>query len=360
MSPTKIEWARGADGSPGETWNPTLGCSRVSPGCDHCYAIRESNRHRSNPAFAGLVTTGPPLDWTGVVRCLPERLDIPLRRARPTTWFVDSMSDLFHPDVPDGYIARVWDVMAQTPQHRYQILTKRPQRMADWGRRWADTTGDDRVLDDLGVSLPPMPRGPEAVRATYISPRSRLFADMLDDMGSPPEGAAYPLYDWAEGWLGLPAFLPNVWLGTSIETDRYWFRAEHLRRTPAQIRFLSLEPLLGPLPSLELSGIDWVIIGGESGPGARPMHPTWVRRIIDRCYDAGVPVLFKQWGNWRGQQPGVDWSEPDAWVRLDDGRVGTEAEAVADGGSWAGVWRMAKRAAGRRFDAQVFDEMPHG
>lgn len=250
-----IEWTD-------ETWNPVVGCSEVSPGCDHCYAVGVAHR-AMQPAHEGLTIHTPSegTKWNGTVRCLPERLDQPLRWRKPRKVFVNSMSDLFHRDVGSSFISDVWAVMERTPQHTYQILTKRPQRMAQ----------------EVGWRRP----------------------------------------------------LPNVWLGTSIENDRYTFRADHLRCTPAAVRFLSLEPLLGPLPSLNLDGIDWVIVGGESGPKARPMHPDWVRQIRDRCVAAGVPFFFKQWGTW---SPSIGY------------------------GSKAG--RVGKKAAGRDLDGRTWDDYP--
>lgn len=353
MTTTTIEWTRGADGSPGMTWNPTLGCSKVGDPeedeCSRCYAISVAHR-AMQPAHEGLTIKRPGerLDWSGVVRCLPERLDIPLRRKKSTTWFVDSMSDLFHPDVPDEFIGQVFDVATRTPQHTYQILTKRPQRMAR----------------SLG-----------------------------------PRGCGFYA---AEGPVPCPQ--PNIWLGTSIGRNKYAFRANHLRATPAAVRFLSLEPLLGPLPSLDLTGMDWVIVGGESGPGARPMHPGWVREIRDKCvagvecqdcegkrgryltadgrppagyWPAGsrswadcptcngtgrrsIPFFFKQWG---GHVPASH--RPDLASTAAGGHVGYNGE-------WSGpdarIWgtanppefmlRVGKKAAGRLLDGREWSEMP--
>jgi protein gp37 len=245
--PTQIGWCD-------ETWNPVVGCTRTSPGCDHCYAVRDGVRLQHLPSYAGTIADG---DWTGVVRCLPERLDQPLRWKRGRRIFVDSMSDLFHADVPDDFIEAVFSVMSIARHHTFQILTKRPQRMARVVQRlWWDCNGDVH----LGM---------------FTTAELGTSTDLV-----------------------APAMTPNVWLGTSVESDRYAFRADHLRSTPAAVRFLSLEPLLGPLPSLDLSGIDWVIVGGESGPDARPMHPDWARDIRDRCIQAGIPFTFKQWGTW--------------------------------------------------------------
>ena len=263
---SRIEWTDA-------TWSPIVGCKAVSSGCDHCYAAREASGRLSHlPAYAGLAENGV---FTGEVRLLPERLNQPLRWRKPRRIFVNSMSDLFHPDVPDGFVAEVFDVMVQAPQHTFQILTKRPQRMARWVLR-----------------------------------------------------------SWRR------PILPNVWLGTSIEEDRYTFRANYLRDTPAAVRFLSLEPLLGPLPSLDLTDIDWVIVGGESGPGARPMHASWVRDIRDRCVTAGIPFLFKQWGEWA----------PDC-ARLNDGTWEDADESMT---------RVGRKWAGRSLDGKVWDEYPRG
>jgi protein gp37 len=178
----------------------------------------------------------------------PEALEIPLRWRAPRLVFVNSMSDLFHARVEPAFVARVWAVMAQTPQHTYQILTKRPERIS-------------RVL--------------AAAQKEFRFPR------------------------WP---------LPNVWLGTSIESDDRVRRADHLRAASSRTRFLSLEPLLGPLPSLDLTGIDWVIVGGESGPGWRPVDPDWVRDLRDRAVEHGVPFFFKQWG---GRTPKAGGRELD-------------------------------------------------
>lgn len=242
-----IEWTD-------ETWNPTVGCSRVSPGCDRCYAIGVAHR-AMQPAHVGLTVKrdGEPTDWTGEVRLLPDRLDTPLQWKKPRRVFVDSMSDLFHRDVPSHFIGSVFRTMARCPQHTFQVLTKRPQRMEAW------------VAANNEITVPT---------------------------------------------------LPNVWLGTSIESDRYAWRADHLRGTKAAVRFLSLEPLLGPLPTLNLSGIDWVIIGGESGPGARPLALGWVRDLIAQGHDAGAAVFVKQLGRSFDGRKGNDI---DAWP--DDLRV---------------------------------------
>ena len=229
---SEIEWT-------GKTWNPTTGCDRISPGCDHCYALTMAGRlklmgQEKYQNDGNEATSGPGFGLT----VHPDALDIPLRRKVPTTWFVNSMSDLFHRQVPTDFIGQVWDVMVRCPQHTFQILTKRPQRMAE----------------ALG-----------------------------------PSGIGFYATDGP-----VPCPQPNVWLGTSIESDRYAWRADYLRATPAAVRFLSLEPLLGSLPSLSFDCIDWVIVGAESGRGARPMDDDWVRDIRDRAKAAGARLFFKQ------------------------------------------------------------------
>jgi protein gp37 len=246
---SKIEWT-------GRTWNAVTGCDRTSPGCDNCYALTMAKRLKAMGSAHYQNDGDPRTSGPGFkVTCHDDALDIPRKVRKPTTWFVNSMSDLFHPDVPAEFIAAMWDTMATTPRHTYQILTKRPQRMAKFMEYWP--------------------------------------------------------------------VLPNVWLGTSIESDRYTFRADYLRASPAAVRFLSLEPLLGPLPSLDLSEVDWVIVGGESGPNARPMNVDWARDLRDRCVAAGVPYFFKQFGN------------HDALGR-----------------------NVGKHTAGRVLDGRTWDEMP--
>jgi protein gp37 len=213
MSKSAIEWTEA-------TWNPLTGCTKVSPGCTHCYAERMAMR---------LQAMGQPNYARGFELAMHEHaLELPLRWKKPQVVFVNSMSDLFHEQVPEAFIQRVFDVMRRAHWHDFQVLTKR------------------------------------AVRLEQMSPK----------------------IDW-------PA---NVWMGVSVETRKYAFRIDHLRRTEAFTKFLSLEPLLGPLPDLNLAGVDWVIVGGESGPQARPMRESWVVDIRNQCRDAAVPFFFKQWG----------------------------------------------------------------
>lgn len=231
---SKIEWTDA-------TWNPVTGCSKVSPGCAHCYAETLSLR------FGWSTRPWLPEYAPENVVLHPERLDQPLRWRQPRRVFVNSMSDLFHELVPDAYIHEVFERMARANWHSYQILTKRPERMA------------------------------AVIRAYYAR--------------HPGRGA-----------------LPHAWLGTSIENDRWTARADALRETPAAVRFISAEPLLGPLPSLDLTEIDWLIVGGESGAGARPMDPAWARQLRDRAQATRTAFFFKQWG---GRTAGAGGRELD-------------------------------------------------
>jgi protein gp37 len=243
MAATKIEWTEA-------TWNPTTGCDRTSPGCDNCYALTLARRLKAmgQPKYQAdgdPKTSGPGFALT----CHDDALEIPLRWRKPRKVFVNSMSDLFHPGVPDEFIRRVLEVMAGTPQHTYQMLTKRSQRLAKLG----------------------------------------------------------PTLDWP----------PNAWMGVSVENDRYTMRVPHLLRCGANVKFLSCEPLLGPLPSLCLEGLDWVIVGGESGRHARFIDPDWVRAIRDQCEADGIAFFFKQWG---GATPKAGGRELDGrtWDEMPD------------------------------------------
>ncbi|MCW5766877.1 MAG: phage Gp37/Gp68 family protein [Phycisphaeraceae bacterium] len=224
-----IEWTQA-------TWNPVAGCTPVSPGCLNCYAARMALRLECAGAATGCTKykgtakrarDGRPV-FTGRINFDEDALELPRRWTKPKLIFVNSMSDLFHKDVPFSFVRRVFRVMQDCSRHQFQVLTKRPERAAE-----------------LAEHLP-----------------------------------------WPR----------NVWLGTSVESAIYTHRIETLRRVPAAIRFLSCEPLLGPIPRLPLKGIHWVIVGGESGPGARPMEEPWVEQIRDRCLASGVPFFFKQWG----------------------------------------------------------------
>lgn len=228
---SKIEWTE-------TTWNPVRGCSRVSPGCQTCYAERMAHRFSSPGMPYERLTrssaNGP--RWTGRLRIVADAIEEPLRWRRPRLVFVNSMSDLFHEGLRDDVIKEVFETMERAHWHTFQVLTKRADRLAE----------------------------------------------MAQDLRWPT----------------------NIWMGVSVETADYLWRVDKLRSVPAAIRFVSMEPLLGPLPSLSLRRIHWVIVGGESGPGSRPMEEVWVRGILERCRRASVPFFFKQWGGVRKNRLG--------------------------------------------------------
>ena len=284
MSSTKtaIEWTDA-------TWNPVTGCSRVSEGCRNCYAAALA------PRLAAMGQDGyTDLPWTKKnapknVKLHEDRLDTPLRWAKPRRIFVNSMSDLFHELVPFEFVDRVFAVMALAPRHTFQVLTKRPERMAEY-------------FDPE--------RMPE--RELAILDATRAFVGK----GAPYQGKGLTTH-LQHGASILP--LPNAWLGTSVEDGRVLGRVDHLRRVPAIVRFLSCEPLIGPL-DLDLDEIHWVIVGGESGRGHRPIESEWVRNIREQTAEAGTAFFFKQWG---GIKPKVGGRELD-------GRTYDEMPAVRD------------------------------
>lgn len=259
---TGIEWTH-VPGYKGRTWNPVRGCTKISPGCKHCYAEAFAERWRGVP--------GHPYEQGFDLRLVPEKLDEPLRKTKPHVYFVNSMSDLSHDDVPFEYIAAVFGVMAATPRHTFQVLTKRPARMLEFFDWLARQGGGPRT---------------HVCWATLAAERETEAGD-----GGPfhTKYCAKPDGPWP---------LPNVWLGVSVEDRKYGVpRIDVLRKIPAAVRFLSVEPLLEDLGDLDLTGIDWVIIGGESGRKARPFAVEWALRIVKQCRAQGVPVFVKQPGN---------------------------------------------------------------
>lgn len=228
MAETQIEWTDA-------TWNPVAGCSLASAGCTNCYAMKMAHRLEAmgTPKYQGLTQTkGGSITWNGVVREDHKSLSIPYKWKKPRNIFVNSMSDLFHQDVSDEFIISVWEVMQKTPQHNYQILTKRPERMKE-----------------------------------ILSKK-------------------------------IKKSLPNVWVGTSIENRDVKDRISHLKMTPASIRFISFEPLIGPVGDICLDGIHWAIVGGESGSKARPIKESWIDEIYSHCMKSDTAFFFKQWGTW--------------------------------------------------------------
>ena len=316
---SKIEWTE-------TTWNPVTGCSKVSQGCKNCYALRDWPRLSANPrsVYYGRQFTD--------VQCHAERLDQPLRWTKPRKVFVNSMSDLFHEDVPFEFIDKVFAVMVLADQHIFQILTKRPERMRDY----------------------------------FLNHFTR---HQTARMGVHIWGGKNP--DYIHDQLCLMDFpIPNVWLGVSVEDQTTADdRIALLLDTPAAVRWLSMEPLLGPvdlectawptgwerpvddvsdgIDPLRFRGprIDWVVVGGESGPQARPMHPDWVRSLRDQCSAARVPFFFKQWGEWAPDclcgtpSPCRDTPRPTS------GKIGV-------------MFRCGKKRAGRTLDGRTWDEYP--
>lgn len=304
MADTAIEWTH-RDGTVGKTWNPTTGCDRISGGCDNCYALTLAKRLKGMGSAKYQTDGDPRTSGPGFgLTTHADALGDPLKWRKPATVFVNSMSDLFHARVPREFVAQVFAVMAATPQHTYQILTKRPERMA---RILTDecTCGGGHVP---GVHF----RSTMEWAATAHSP---TYVPGL-------KSGQFNSTSWP---------LPNVWIGTSIESDDHVKRADALRATPAAVRFISAEPLLGPLPSLDLTGIDWLIAGGESGPGSRPMDLEWVRDLIGRCRESGTAPFVKQLGALQTSGPkdkkGGDWSTWPADLRVREYPTATAAVA---------------------------------
>lgn len=299
---SKIEWTD-------ETWNPVIGCTKVTAGCKNCYAER---MHKRLTAM-GVEKYSLPFS---VVKVCPSTLDAPLRWRKPRKVFVNSMSDLFHDDVPSDYIERVWRTMMVATGHTFQILTKRPTRMLDWFA-WLAEQPVWRVHALTGSTCWP---------------------------------------------------LPNVWLGVSVhDQESADYAIPLLLQTPAAVRWVSYEPALGPVdfsPWLECHMrcgwddcphgpyLDWIVCGGESGPGARPPHPQWARSVRDQCRNSGTAFLFKQWGEWA---PSATAAGPRCILRVD----GTQKEGICNHGLGEELMvRAGKRVNGRLLDGVLHDEYP--
>lgn len=391
MAETAIEWTE-------RTWNPIVGCSIVSPGCTNCYAMKmadrlehmgpqlngDGNPHLSH--YMGTTTRGqflskPPV-WTGKLAIAPDSIVLePLRRRKPTIWFVNSMGDLFHEAVPDAWIDRVFAVMALAPQHTFQVLTKRAARM----RAYVSALETPRRVYDIVCDL------------SLEQAATAILLARPEHAAHAPPGRHVLLGQWP---------LRNVWKGTSAEDQR---RADEripdLLATPAAVRFVSAEPLLGgvrfdrisfapslgdmvtagmlnaltgtvasyPITTMQGRGflnrrefnakLDWIIVGGESGQGARPMHPDWPRHIRDQCAAAGTAFFFKQWGEWRPNDVRGVSVERMAWVR-DDGLVKPWSHSLgidapqAEKDRWRAAGRAGKKAAGRLLDDVEHNAMP--
>ena len=291
---TKIQWTE-------DTWNPIVGCSVISPGCTNCYAMRRAaprlSQNQATPQYHGTVKPSKAgYVWTGRIGIAADTAFLkPLRTKKPTMWFVNSMSDMFHENVPDEVIDRIFAVMALCPQHTFQVLTKRSARMREYMTTAQAPARLAEIIRGAGHA------------ADMNSLHAEAFADAPHHEG---ETGEWPL--------------SNVWLGVSVEDQtRADERIPDLLATPAAIRFISAEPLLGPVDLVQfatpdfstwLDGLDWVIVGGESGKGARPMHPDWACQIRDQCAVADVPFFFKQWGDW---EIALDRDHDDPDWRLD-------------------------------------------
>ena len=348
MAKTSIEWCLNADGTPGSVWNPTRGCSRISEGCTRCYAERQAARNLPGLRFpdgenaARRTRAGDP-HWTGRVELIESMLDIPLRRKKPATFFVNSMSDLFHEALSDEARDRIFAVAMRCPQHYFFVLTKRAKKMQEYA--------SDVAMRGVGLGSDVILRIAALLNKAPIEIRKNW----------PPK---------------------NVGFGVSAENQQTADEGiRHLLQTPAALRFVSLEPMLGPIVLRaawvfrrpfderriyggDTGALDWVILGGESGPGARPMNPQWARDVRDACVSAGVRYFYKQAGEW------APWSEsmrdtshgilPRRVVVLRSGsqivREENFAEAIAQGGVL--MARVGKRTAGHLLDGQSWRQMP--
>lgn len=354
MAKSKILWTE-------QTWNPIVGCSKVSPGCDNCYAERMAARLSAIEVkrFADGKTAdfGPyssvvsgsqsgKFVWFGKTAFVESALEKPLHWKKPRQIFVCSMSDLFHESIPFDWIDKVFAVMALCPQHTFQVLTKRSARMVEYFEKlkqrvyeWDNGEGETEEF---------------------------LITKLLDDSDSVRVRSA--CIAWLKTWnarhLGFP--LPNLWLGVTVEHPDYKYRIDELRKIPAAIRFLSCEPLLADLGELNLDGIDWVIVGGESGSGARPMHPDQARSLRDQCKAAEVPFFFKQWGEWL---PG-EVTENFCYKSCGDGKIiafpansacHKNTISFDSDDKFSGkvrTWPVGKKKAGRLLDGVEHNEMP--
>lgn len=341
MADTSIEWTD-------KTWNPTRGCKRVSPGCKNCYAERMALRF-SGPGqpYEGLVvmtSQGP--KWTGKVIEVPSMLDAPLHWKKPQRIFVDSMSDLFEEQVSDAFIDKVFAVMALCPQHTFQILTKRPERMQQYLNAW--------------------PSGAGRVHHVF----SAVHARLNEEAGKTGWNSSDPEFARAQEAVKVWP-LPNVWLGASAEDqERLDERLPELIQAPAAVRFISAEPLLGPLKIdrrflVPIQGtsqhgqrfIDWVITGFESGPKARPGHPRWLLWLRNQCDAAGVAFLHKQNGEFAEADMRNCGAKQHRFIEL-DGTDSTDWTIDRHSTTTVHLVRVGKKASGRLLDGRTHDGFP--
>lgn len=343
---TGIEWTE-------STWNPIRGCSRVSEGCRNCYAETVANRFKGyGEPYEGLIAKGG--QWNGQVKMIDHKLDEPCRWSKPRMIFVNSMSDLFHPALPFETIAAIFGIMAAASWHTFQVLTKRPERAVEFFS-WLEAHPERSHFDTHKLQS----TYPGAAWQPFLL--AQAAADIL-----PSEGAGLRV-DLKGKWP-----LPNLWLGVSVEDQATANeRVPLLLDAPAAVRWISAEPLLGAVELTRINGcptdyrymdsgcvdalrcthpskIDWVVVGGESGPGARPMHPEWARSLRDQCVWAGVPFLFKQWGEF---SPSPDGGLPDD-LPESAGHYFDEPHPPGK------TWRFGKKRSGRLLDGRTWDQYP--
>ncbi|MCP4568993.1 MAG: phage Gp37/Gp68 family protein [FCB group bacterium] len=378
---TKIEWAD-------SSWNPISGCSPMSAGCANCYASSMSKRLKGR--------FGYPQNDPFKVTFHKDKINEPDKWKKPRRVFTCSMGDLFHDDVTDGQIMWVFWKMARAKQHTFIVLTKRPKRMRRWFSKWLQ-----KHLKGIDYTKYSFVRDPDGIRKTHKVGRALLLAEMLELWGEKPIWHVLPTYDSLYGIVHWPDVFPNVHIGVSVEDQKTADeRIPHLLRCQAAVRFVSVEPLLGPInlsPFLPHkfncephctwcedcihSGkddgwkettkhnhspfLDGVITGGETGPRARPMHPDWVRSIRDQCVDCGTNFFFKSWGQW---QNGSDFSRPlKSHIVLSDGRHAINAGELGfrqcDGPEWNALnptmmAKVGKKRSGRTLDGRTWDQLP--
>lgn len=332
-----IEWTD-------RTINPVAGCTPVSPACDHCYAARRATLLAANPLTAkryeGVVHEGA---WTGRINLCPEVMEAAVKRQVPTTYFVGSMSDLFHPSVPLYVLDKIFAYMCVAPQHTFQLLTKRSKRMRD-----------------------------------YVSSMYTVGWKRRLQMQLPPE------LQKSKAWRDCHCPVENVWLGVTVEDQRSAnTRIFDLLKTPAAVHFVSIEPMLGPIDLTKVAywnmlqatenhpALDWVICGGETGPGARPMHPDWARSLRDQCTGAGVPFFFKQWGEFKPLKQANPTEDTEQFQTGDVYAVKSSGQHLHEAWIYAhdvipwpeDMWwmdRVGKKTAGRLLDGVAWEQVPGG
>lgn len=369
---SKIEWTE-------KTWNPIVGCSLVSEGCTNCYAMKMAHRLAGIPAqaaaYGGLTRMrekGGPV-WTGKVNFLEDRLFEPAMNKKPTMYFVNSMSDLFHESLHDEQIAMIFAVMALCPQHTFQVLTKRPQRAAEFLVAWY-AQGGSRIDNCATWAIRRRPElflEMEKEMPTYepLPHLSKVGWKRTDGIFPSPAGTHMEA-NWA--YCGNIPF-DHIWMGVSVENQAaYDQRIEWIWKIPARTIFISFEPLLGPIrleqasfpqhdgtgpgyiPSGAIWGFDWMIVGGESGPGARPMHPDWVKGLKDAADVAGIPLFFKQWGEY------LPHCQADAEGRTDELRTSAlrEFPSPHHPGKMNSYYKIGKAKAGHQLGSQTYRKFP--